>query len=122
MRARILTAAALAAVLVAVLLDGSAAAACALFALFIALGAWEWSAFLGAGSDARRVAYVVLLAALALLAVLLLADAHGFARLMQFAVAWWIVALFWLLLAPQRTSAWAAAAPGPWRSCRPASR
>jgi phosphatidate cytidylyltransferase len=112
MRARILTAAVLAVVLVAVLLYGSALAACALFAAFIALGAWEWSAFLGSGSRAARLAYAVLVLALALLIVPQLDEPRAFASLMKFAVAWWSVALLWLVIAPQRTPAWAAALAG----------
>lgn len=112
MRARIMTAAALAVVLVGVLLYGSALAACVLFGVFIALGAWEWSAFLGAGSRARRVGYAALVVALALLTLPRLGEPRVFAALMGFAVAWWTVALLWLLLAPQRTPPWAAALAG----------
>jgi phosphatidate cytidylyltransferase len=112
MRARIFTAAVLAILLVAVLLYGTPLAASALFAVFIALGAWEWSAFLGSDSHAVRVVYSSLLLALALLALQPLGEPRAFAWLMKFAVAWWTVALFWLLLAPQFTPAWAAALAG----------
>jgi phosphatidate cytidylyltransferase len=110
--ARILTAAALAVVLVAVLLYGSAPGAYALFGVFLALGAWEWSAFLGRPSLVVRLAYVGLVLALALLLMPRLAEPRTFAHLMQLAVAWWTVALFWLVLAPQRTPAWGAALAG----------
>ena len=112
MRARILTAVVLAAVLIGVLLYGSAWSARALFGLFIAGGAWEWSAFLGAAARARRVVYMLLVAALAIAAELLLPAAREFSVLMVFGVCWWTVALLWLLSAPQWTPGWAAALAG----------
>lgn len=112
MRARILTAAVLAAVLVGVLLYGSPLAACALFGSFILLGAWEWSAFLGGGSSAARMAYAALVVTLALLVLSRVGEPRALAGLMQLAVAWWTVALLWLLLAPHRTPAWATAMAG----------
>jgi phosphatidate cytidylyltransferase len=112
MRARILTAVALAAVLIGVLLYGSSWAARALFGLFIAGGAWEWSAFLGAGSRARRAVYMLLVALLAMAAELLLPGSRDFSAFMMAAVCWWTLALLWLLLAPQNTPGWAAALAG----------
>jgi phosphatidate cytidylyltransferase len=112
MRARILTAVALAAVMIGVLLYGSPWVARALFGLFIAGGAWEWSAFLGAGSRVRRVAYMLLVASLAIAAELLLPAAREFSTLMLLAVCWWSLALLWLLSAPQWTPVWAAALAG----------
>ena len=112
MRTRILTALVLAAVLIGVLLYGSAWAARALFGLFIAGGAWEWAAFLDAGSRARRAAYMVLVASLAIAAELLLPGAREFSALMLFGVSWWTLALLWLLSAPQWTPGWAAATAG----------
>ena len=112
MRARIFTAVVLATVLVGVLLYGPAWAARALFGLFIAAGAWEWSGFLGVTARAARFAYVLLVAALAIVARVLLADGADFSRLMLFSACWWILALLWLLIAPQRTRAWATAVAG----------
>ena len=112
MRARILTAVALAAVLIGVLLYGSAWATRALLALFIAGGAWEWSAFLGAATRARRAAYMLLVASLAIAAELSLPGAREFSGLMLFGVCWWTLALLWLLFVPQCTPSWAAALAG----------
>ena len=112
MRARILTALVLAAVLIGVLLYGSAWSARALFGLFIAGGAWEWSAFLGAAARARRAVYMLLVASLAIAAELLLPGTREFSVLMVFGVCWWTVALLWLLSAPQWTPGWAAALAG----------
>ena len=112
MRTRIFTAMGLAAVLVGVLLFGSAWAARALFGLFIAAGAWEWSAFLGAPTQVRRMAYMLLVVALASAARLWLDERREFSGLMQIGVYWWTLALMWLLIAPQRTAPWAAAVAG----------
>lgn len=112
MRTRIFTALVLAAVLVAVLLYGPAWSARALFGLFIAAGAWEWSAFLGANSRAARLAYVLLVALAATSARLLLADSGDFTRFMQLSACWWVVAMFWVALAPQRVEVWSAALAG----------
>ena len=112
MRARIFTAMVLATVVVGVLLYGPAWAARALFGLFIAASAWEWSGFLGLTTRASRLAYVLLVAALAIGARVLLADVDEFSRLMQFSVCWWTVALLWLLIAPRQTRPWSTAVAG----------
>jgi phosphatidate cytidylyltransferase len=113
MRARIFTAMVLAAVLFAVLLYGSPWAARALFGLFIAAGAWEWSGFLGLTARAVRMAYVLGVAALAIAARVLLGDGHDFLRLMQYSACWWTLALLWLLIAPRQTRGWGTALAGP---------
>jgi len=112
-RARIFTAMVLATVLFAVLLYGPLWAARALFGLFIAAGAWEWSGLLGVSVRATRVMYVLGVAALAVAARVFLADGHDFLRLMQFSLCWWMLALLWLLIAPRRTRVWGTALAGP---------
>jgi phosphatidate cytidylyltransferase len=111
-RARIFTAIVLAAVMFAVLLSGPAWAARALFGLFLAAGAWEWSGFLGVTARAARMSYVLLVAALAVAARLFLADGADFLGLMVFSVCWWTLALLWLLIAPPRTPGWRTAVAG----------
>ncbi len=113
MRARIFTAMVLATVLVAVLWYGPPWAARALFGLFIAAGAWEWSRFLGASARAVRMGYVLLIAVLAVAARALLADGPDFLRLMQLSVCWWTLALLWLLIAPRLNRGWGTALAGP---------
>jgi len=112
MRTRILTALVLAAVLIGVLLFGPAWSARALFGLFIAAGAWEWSAFLIGAPREARLGFVLLVALLSVCARVFLADTAGFTLLMELSVGWWAVALLWLLLAPQRTSGAAVAVAG----------
>ena len=105
MRLRILTALGFAAVLIGVVLLGPAWAARALFGLFVAAGAWEWSAFLGANTRPSRLLYVLLVAVLASSARIFLADAGSFALLMRLSACWWVAALAWLMVAPQRMNA-----------------
>ncbi len=112
MRARIFTAVVLAAVLFAVLLYGPVWAARALFGLFVAAGAWEWSGFLAGSTRAMRIAYVFLVAALAVAARLLVTEGELFLKLMQLAALWWTLALLWVLIAPRRTRAWGTALAG----------
>ncbi len=112
MRTRILTALVLAAVLIGVLLFGPAWSARALFGLFIAAGAWEWSAFLRGAPREARLGFVLLVALLSVCARVFLADTKGFTLLMELSVGWWTAALLWLLLVPQRANAAAVAVAG----------
>jgi phosphatidate cytidylyltransferase len=102
----------LATLLFGVLLYGPKWAPRALFGLFIAAGAWEWSTFLGLSARPARLAYVLLAAVLAIAARAWLADTGGFAMLMELTVCWWILALLWLWLAPQHTRPWSTALAG----------
>jgi phosphatidate cytidylyltransferase len=111
-RARILTALVLATVLVAALLYGPKWAPRALFGLCIAAGAWEWAGFLALSARPARMAYLLVVAALAIALRLWLGDVHEFSALMEFSACWWMVALLWLLLAPHRTPGWATALAG----------
>jgi phosphatidate cytidylyltransferase len=104
LRTRILTALGLGAVLVGVVLLGPAWSARALFGLFIAGGAWEWSAFLGTNTRPARLFYLLLVAVLASGARVLLTAGGAFMLLMWASACWWIVALVWLLIAPHRMS------------------
>ena len=112
MLTRILTALVLAAILIGVLWFGPPWSARALFGLFISGGAWEWSAFLGAGTRASRLAFVLTVALLATAARVLLANTPEFTLLLEVSVAWWLVAFLWLLLAPQRVAVWSAGLAG----------
>jgi phosphatidate cytidylyltransferase len=67
-------------------------------ALLILAGAWEWSGFLGATSTATRVFYVIFVAAL--MAVVGMVWPDGVERVLQVAVAWWLIALVWTFFFP----------------------
>ena len=109
---RILTAVILGGVVIAVLLFAPATAARAMFGLFFAAGAWEWSVFLGGEPRATRLGFVLAVALLATALRVLLAGRAEFAALMQWSALCWALSFFWLLLAPQRVSRWSAALAG----------
>ena len=75
-------------------------------------GAWEWSAFLRASAKLVRVAYVGGIAALLALAWRCTAEPAGRDLLLSLALAWWLVALGWILFAPRRVAPWSAALAG----------
>jgi len=103
-RARILTAVVLGTLLVSVLLYAPPFAVRGLFGLFVIAGAWEWAAFAGCTQRAARLAFVVLIALLAVAGRLLADRGLGYELLLRVAVCWWLIALLWLLLAPQRVN------------------
>ena len=113
MRTRIVTALILGAALIGVLLAGPPWLVRLVFAAFIAAGAWEWAAFLGPRARLLRPYYVLAVALLALALGRYAASAAAFRLVMHLAVLWWFVALAWILFAPQRVPAWAAALAGP---------
>jgi phosphatidate cytidylyltransferase len=112
LRARVLTALVLAVVLVSVLFALPAWATLALILLAVLAGAWEWSAFLRLSSAGSRVLYVVAIAALLGLAAVLTRDAAVLRAFLVVVCAWWLCALAWLALAPQRVGALSAAVAG----------
>ncbi|MBV8496061.1 MAG: phosphatidate cytidylyltransferase, partial [Gammaproteobacteria bacterium] len=75
-------------------------------------GAWEWSAFLQLTSPAGRAAYVLLIAALLWGAWQVSLTPRGRDLLLAGAVAWWLVALGWVLFAPRRAAPWSAGLAG----------
>jgi phosphatidate cytidylyltransferase len=111
MRSRVLTALGLAVLLIAVLFLGSRGVTTAAFGLVVLMGAWEWSAFLALGLP-WRLSYVGLLGLLGLAALRYASNGTPFLWLMQLAVAWWVVALLWVLFAPTHGTRAAAALAG----------
>jgi phosphatidate cytidylyltransferase len=112
MRTRILTALILGVTCIVILLAGPAWLVRMVFAAFIAAGAWEWAAFLGARARPLRVYYVLAVALLALALGRYAGSAAAFASVMHAAVLWWFVALAWILFAPQHVPRWGAALAG----------
>jgi phosphatidate cytidylyltransferase len=104
MRARILTAILLGAVLVSVLLFAPVTGVRALFGLFMIGGAWEWAAFAGCTQRPARLGFVLLIALLSIGGRALADGGMGYEGLLRVAAGWWLLALLWLLLAPQRVS------------------
>jgi phosphatidate cytidylyltransferase len=111
LRSRIFTALALAALLIAAILYPPTVVTSALFGLILLIGAWEWSAFLGVASIGRAI-YIVALAVLGGLLWHYSIPVEHFALVMELALCWWVIALAWITLAPQRGGPVAAAIAG----------
>jgi phosphatidate cytidylyltransferase len=112
MRTRVITALVLAASLLAVVLLFPPIATIIVLTIGVLAGAWEWSVFLRARGKPLRVAYVALIAVLLGAAWRYTADPAARDLLLSAALAWWIVALGWILFAPRRVAAWSAALAG----------
>lgn len=112
LQTRIVTAIILGGALFAVVLLLPPRAIVFVLAAAVLMGAWEWSAFLRTNSVVWRVLYVALVAAL--LPVSWRFTSLPLDRDLFFAtvVAWWFVALCWILLAPRRASRWSASLAG----------
>ncbi|MBS0581027.1 MAG: phosphatidate cytidylyltransferase [Proteobacteria bacterium] len=111
LRKRIVTAVVLGVALLVVLLGLPPLYSVALVSVLVLAGAWEWSGFLKVGTAARA-AYVGLIALLMWAAWGVAASGRGRNLLIMIAVAWWLVALAWVALAPRRTSSLGAALAG----------
>ncbi|HEY0767197.1 MAG TPA: phosphatidate cytidylyltransferase [Steroidobacteraceae bacterium] len=112
LRKRVLTGVVLAAVLLAILLWLPAGATVAVMTALVLAGAWEWSAFLLLANSALRLGYVLLVALLLWGAWRVSATSEGRGWVLAVAVAWWLAALLWIVLAPRRVSSWSAGAAG----------
>jgi phosphatidate cytidylyltransferase len=112
MRSRLLTALFLSVLLIVALLYGNALVKATDLGLFVIGGAWEWAAFCGAERATGRLAYMLLILLLALSARLMLWTDAAFQSLLSVTVAGWMIALLWLVLAPQRVNRWSAGAAG----------
>jgi phosphatidate cytidylyltransferase len=111
LRARVLTALALALLLAGAILYPPPSVTRAILGLILLLGAWEWSAFLGV-STPWRMLYVLLLMLLAVGGVNLTLEFQPLLWIMVVACAWWLLAVFWIVLAPLRVPPFAAALAG----------
>ena len=109
---RIATASVLAAVVLVVVLGLPRWATVVVLTALVLAGAWEWSAFLRLRTLPARGAYVLALGALLPTAWCLTVTAQGRNAFLAIAVAWWIVALCWIVFAPRRVAPWSAALAG----------
>ncbi len=112
LRKRIVTALVLGALLLLVLLVLAPWVTVALVTVVVLAGAWEWSGFLKIASPLPRAAYLALIAVLILGAWRLAAVGNGRELVLRIAVLWWLVALGWVALAPQRVAPVTAALAG----------
>jgi phosphatidate cytidylyltransferase len=111
LRKRVLTALALTALLVVAIHFSPPTLTAAILGLILLIGAWEWSAFL-ALAPPWRLLYVLVLAALAFAGWHYTLEAAHFRLMLELAIAWWLVALVWIVCAPQRVGSAAAALAG----------
>jgi len=72
----------------------------AVFAALILAGAWEWSGFLKPEKAAARFVYVGLIAALLATASVGLSNEFAVGVVLKVALAWWLIALFWVFMFP----------------------
>jgi phosphatidate cytidylyltransferase len=111
LRNRLLTALALTALMVVAILFSPPSITAAILGLMLLIGAWEWSAFLALAMP-WRVLYLLLLAALAFLGWRCTLPLAHFRLMLQLGIAWWLVALLWIVYAPERVGRAAAALAG----------
>ena len=109
---RLITALVLLALLVALVFLAPPWATIAVIALAMLGGAWEWSAFLHHDRRRVRLAYVALVALGLIAAWSVSTTIESLSMLLLGACAWWVIALLWIMLAPQRGGAISAAIAG----------
>jgi phosphatidate cytidylyltransferase len=112
LRQRIVTGTILAGILLAVLLWAPPWATVVLISGFVLAGAWEWSAFLRPPAAWMRLAYVLLVASGLGGAWAASGTAAGRDLVLGVAALWWLSALLWIVLAPQRAALWSAGLAG----------
>jgi phosphatidate cytidylyltransferase len=112
LRTRIITAAVLIGLLLVIILWLPPLATVVAMTVLLLAGAWEWSAFLKLRTISGRALYVALIAAcLPVLWQLTVAEPAR-SGVLAVALAWWVLALLWVLFAPRRAAAWSAALAG----------
>lgn len=100
LRQRVITALVLGPLVILVVLAVPHTITAAVLSLLVVAGAWEWSAFPGFAQNSTRLAYVGLIA-LCLAAAWYVGILNGQSDLMLYgAIAWWLLALLWIALAP----------------------
>ncbi len=109
---RVATAAVLIAVVLMVVLLLPPVATVIALTLVVLAGAWEWSGFLRAPRSWQRFGYVAVVAVLLPVVWYYSAYEQGLKLVLQIAIVWWLIALGWILFAPQRVTSWAAAVAG----------
>jgi phosphatidate cytidylyltransferase len=98
LRARIVTALALAALVIVVLLWLPPLIAVGLIVAAICLAAWEWAGFAGLQTTPARLAYAAAIAGMLAWAEFLARDPGWLQGLLRLAALWWFTAFVWLAL------------------------
>ncbi len=100
LRLRVLTAVVALGALLVVLFVLPPVIAQGVIAALILAGAWEWSGFLKPEKAAVRLAYIGLIAMLLAAASVGLANEIAVGVVLKVALAWWLIALFWVFMFP----------------------
>jgi len=109
---RVVTALVLGAVVLIVIFALPPVATVVALTLIVLAGAWEWSAFLRVTKLWQRLLYVAVVAVLLPLVWNYTKASDGLRLVLQVAVAWWVIALGWVMFAPRVVSSSAAAMAG----------
>jgi len=113
LKQRVLTAIALVAVFLGVMLGLPPIATIWLCTVLVLIGAWEWAAFFGRGGPASRSAFTLVVAGLLVASLYFYTLSPRFVHgVMTVAMAWWIAAFLWVSLAPGRVHPFAAGIAG----------
>lgn len=112
LRQRVITALVLAPFVLLVILWVPHPVTAAVLALLVAAGAWEWSAFPGFTHPSARLGYVIFIAACVVAIWYAGVDSRESNLLLYAALAWWVLALLWISLAPANVNRATAAIAG----------
>jgi phosphatidate cytidylyltransferase len=112
LRERVITALILAALVLLVIFMLPHAATMAALALLVVAAAWEWSAFPRFTQHSARIFYVAFVAACVAATWWFGVEREEMGRLIQAALAWWVFALIWVVIAPAQVNRVTAAGAG----------
>lgn len=113
LRQRVVTAALLAAVVLAFLLWVPVSVLVPGIGVFALAGAWEWSRFAGLEGPVARFGYVVAIGVVMIFTWNATADLPVLVEFLRATALWWLLALVWILFGAKRGGSLAAAACGP---------
>ena len=102
LRERVLTALALVVVLLGVMLGLPPIATVWLLTVLVLFGAWEWAGFIRANSSVVRLIFVAVIGALLFAGWRFVLETPSLHTVMLVAVVWWMIAFFWIMVAPER--------------------
>ena len=112
LRQRIVTALALAALVIGILFWMPPAAAVVAVAVVVLAGAWEWAGFAGFVTPPQRLGYTVGIGIGAWAAWRFTADPAGLAAFLRVTALWWLLASLWIVFAARRGGRFAASLAG----------
>ena len=112
LRQRVITALILAPFVFFVILWVPHAITAAVLSLLVVAGAWEWSAFPGFTHRSARLAYVAFIAVCVVATWYAGIDSSQADFLLYAALAWWMLALLWIAVAPGKVNRATAAVAG----------